>query len=368
MTFQELGQSIRERREAAGLSFDDVSARIKISTRILKSIEEGSMVGLPHAVYTKSFVRAFAQQVGFPPEELHTALEEVFPPESLDETRDEPTFKNHAAMQYPGAGKRFAALVVILLILGGLAGGGWYVAVTYGDQILELVKRPFSAMSGPTESEPAQQGGSAAPATSSRVLSQTLQALSGTNGQPSQNESFSMPGRGAPPESAAPASGTLSSSASHAPASAGVAASGDGVVAESNDLRTAEPAAQAPDRSSGASQDASVPSPEGAAPEDAAAGAAARLLGAAGAANAGASNRLVIRADDACWVGSRADGAKGRDFTLHRGENLTLTYGANLELTLGNAGGVTLELNGKQLGRAGQKGRKAVLRFPGAGQ
>ena len=354
MTLLELGQAIREKREAAGLSFDDVSARIKISTRILKSIEEGSMVGLPHAVYTKSFVRAFAQQVGYPPEELAIALEEVFPQESLDETRDEPTFKNHAAMQYPGAGKRFAALVVFTLILASLVGGGWYVAVTYGDQIIELVKKPFSAVSGPTEPEPAQQGGGAAPSTSSRALSQTLQALSGADAQTPSSATFSVPGRGAPPESAAPASGSLSSSASPSPALAGVAASGDSHEAAFGAPSGAEASQEA--------SQTSPPAPEEAVPADSAAAPDAAAPG------SGGRNRLVIRADDECWVGSRADGTKGRDYTLRRGEQLALTYDANLELTLGNAGGVTLELNGRQIGRAGQKGRKAVLRFPEAGQ
>ena len=90
MTLQELGQAIREKRTAANLSIDDVAGRIKISSRILKSIEEGSLVGLPHAVYTKSFIRSFGLLVGYDPAELTKHLDELFPPESLDETRNEP--------------------------------------------------------------------------------------------------------------------------------------------------------------------------------------------------------------------------------------------------------------------------------------
>jgi hypothetical protein len=57
-----------------------VSARIKISGRILRSVEEGSTTGLPHAVYTKSFIRAFGLQVKYDPDELNAALEKLFPP------------------------------------------------------------------------------------------------------------------------------------------------------------------------------------------------------------------------------------------------------------------------------------------------
>ena len=56
MTLKELGQTLREHREASGLSLDDVAARIKLSTRLLASIEEGATAGMPHAVYTKRFI------------------------------------------------------------------------------------------------------------------------------------------------------------------------------------------------------------------------------------------------------------------------------------------------------------------------
>lgn len=361
MTLQELGQSIQSTREAAGMSLDDVSSRIKISSRILKSIEEGSLVGLPHAVYTKSFIRAFGLHVGYDPEALNAALEEIFPQDSLDETRSEPTFKNHAAMQYPGgAGKRFAALIVVLLILAGLVGGGWYVAVTYGDQILDLVKKPFSAVTAPTEGELPMQNGNTAPATSSTALSQTLQALSDTGRQPSRTAVHSAPDRGAPPESAAPA-GFLSSSAAHSPASAGVAASGPG----------ADPFAPGAHGAGERDADsAGVSAPDAGAPQgDQAPG------GANGASRDGerpdtpvGSNRLVILAEETCWVGSKADDALGRDYTLRPGERFTLTYARTLEVTLGNAGGVVLVHNGKTLGNAGQRGRRVVLRFPEAGR
>ena len=92
MTLQELGQAIREKRTATNLSIDDVAGRIKISARILKSIEEGSLIGLPHAVYTKSFIRAFGLMVGYDPAELTKHLDELFPPESLE--RVEKTYGN----------------------------------------------------------------------------------------------------------------------------------------------------------------------------------------------------------------------------------------------------------------------------------
>jgi hypothetical protein len=75
-------------------------------------------------------------------------------------------------------------------------------------------------------------------------------------------------------------------------------------------------------------------------------------------------NQLLITVDQACWISSRADGARGRGYTLQPRESFILTYTDTLELTLGNAGGVTLEHNGKKLGRPGGTGQRVVVRFP----
>lgn len=352
MTLQELGQSIREQREATGVSLQDVSSRIKISSRILKSIEEGSLAGLPHAVYTKSFIRAFGAQIGYDQEKLNEALEKIFPPEALNEAGSMPVFKEYPILPYPGgAAKRFAVLLALLLFLAGIVVGGWYVAVTYGEQMLDMVKKPFSAITAPVEGDTSSQVFAPSPATSNRALSRALQTLSGAKQPASQRALFPSPGRDAPLGSAAPASGTLSSLTSSSPAFAGVAASG----AEETALPGEDsPAADAVARPLANAGDAGAVDPRDAAP--------------ATGRETGAPNRLVILAEELCWLGYRVDGAGERGYTVKPGERFALTYEATLELTFGNAGGVMLAHNGKELGRPGQKGRKAVLRFPESGR
>lgn len=65
----ELGKKFRKAREAKELSFDDVSNVIKISTRMLKAIEEEQYDQLPGGVFNKGFIRAYAKHLGLDPEE-----------------------------------------------------------------------------------------------------------------------------------------------------------------------------------------------------------------------------------------------------------------------------------------------------------
>lgn len=380
MTLQELGQSIREKREAAGMSIDDVAARIKISGRILRSIEDGSLVGLPHAVYTKSFIRSFGLLVGYEPEALNTELDQLFPPESLDETRSEPTFRNQTVISYPGAGKRFLVLLVLLLIFGGLLGGSWYVVVNYGDMILETVKKPFSAVSGQEGGDPGE-GSSVQDTTSfngsersSGELAHTLQALvagSGNTHSGTGREGVVGGQRSVPPPSpeASPTAGDARTdpSTTISPAHAGVSASETGQQAQAEGAadpnaggtaaRKAEtvPEAQSVDVASGM---VAATSDRGTTSDMSSAAAHEIAPGQAGV------NILVILASESCWVGPRADGVKGRDRTLQPGETYTLTYNRTLEVVLGNAGGVTLTLNGMDSGRPGRSGQRTVLRYP----
>lgn len=385
MTLQELGQSIREKREAAGLTIDDVAARIKISTRILKSIEEGSLVGLPHAVYTKSFIRSFGLLVGYDPEELNPRLDTLFPPESLDETRSEPTFRSQAAMSYPSAGRRFAALLIMLLILGGLVAGGWYVTVHYGDAILDLVKKPFSALSGPAngngqgQENPTTEGSS----TTSQALSNTLSALVGTQAKSGAARTAPIAAPLSEPSAAPPASDTDLSpprtdiSAVASPASAGVAASGATSVPERKFSSTEVAGAQSPQASDQTVQAGeNLPVSPGEFPREDSGPAGVRETPLAEDTVSvsvaqqddtplpGGKKRLLIVAQEPCWVGPRVDGFKGRDFILQSGETFVFAYTNSLELTLGNAGGVTLEHNGQKQGSPGRRGQRVVLRFP----
>lgn len=60
------GHFLRARREAAGLSLQEVAERTKIGSRKLAQIEEEKYEALPAPVYLRGFVLAYARLLGLP--------------------------------------------------------------------------------------------------------------------------------------------------------------------------------------------------------------------------------------------------------------------------------------------------------------
>ncbi|MCL6445282.1 MAG: DUF4115 domain-containing protein [Alicyclobacillus sp.] len=61
---RELGQELRQRREALGMDLDELQAKTKIRKRYLIALEEGAWDELPGEVYARGFVRSYAACVG----------------------------------------------------------------------------------------------------------------------------------------------------------------------------------------------------------------------------------------------------------------------------------------------------------------
>ena len=66
------GNKFRKAREGKKLSLDDVSNVTKISSRMLKAIEEENFDQLPGGGFNKGFIRAYAKQIGLNSEDAVT--------------------------------------------------------------------------------------------------------------------------------------------------------------------------------------------------------------------------------------------------------------------------------------------------------
>jgi hypothetical protein len=66
------GEKLRKQREQRGIALDAISNTTKISTRMLRAIEEEHFDQLPGGVFNKGFIRAYARQVGLNEEEAVT--------------------------------------------------------------------------------------------------------------------------------------------------------------------------------------------------------------------------------------------------------------------------------------------------------
>lgn len=75
----ELGQKLKEAREAKGLSIDQLHEITKIQKRYLVTIEEGDYSILPGAFYARAFIKQYADAVGLNGEELLVEYQSTIP-------------------------------------------------------------------------------------------------------------------------------------------------------------------------------------------------------------------------------------------------------------------------------------------------
>ncbi|MDQ3806069.1 MAG: helix-turn-helix domain-containing protein, partial [Acidobacteriota bacterium] len=60
-----LGQQLRRAREARGVTLREISEQTRITMRHLEAIESDDYRHLPGGIFNKSFVKAYARQIGF---------------------------------------------------------------------------------------------------------------------------------------------------------------------------------------------------------------------------------------------------------------------------------------------------------------
>jgi cytoskeletal protein RodZ len=119
MDFSEL----RHARERLGLSLRDIADRTKIRTTILGAIENNDVDHLPPPIFTRGFVKAYAQEVGLDPQAfseppsrpqpLTAAASDVRPVEAAFEDRSE----RYNVSERDTSGAVTAALIVVVGLL-----------------------------------------------------------------------------------------------------------------------------------------------------------------------------------------------------------------------------------------------------------
>jgi cytoskeletal protein RodZ len=118
------GAELRAAREAKGLSRQHVAEITKISSRTLEAVERGDYSRLPGGIFMRSFVRAYAVEVGLDPEAIVKAFLAECPaevgaiptaaPASIDGPRPPRSFEG-----LPWG--RFAAAAALVMIIVGSA-------------------------------------------------------------------------------------------------------------------------------------------------------------------------------------------------------------------------------------------------------
>lgn len=77
------GAALRAAREARGLSIEDVARTTKIGRAVLTALEESHVEKLPATIFTRGFLKAYAEEVGLDPDETADLYLAQLAPETL---------------------------------------------------------------------------------------------------------------------------------------------------------------------------------------------------------------------------------------------------------------------------------------------
>jgi cytoskeleton protein RodZ len=126
----DFGAKLRTSRERSGLSLRVIADTTRISIRALEALERNDIAHLPGGIFSRGFVRAYAQQVGLDPEETIAEFITRFPHETV--TQGHPRVRTIVGRdgskrrgRWRAAAWAGIAAVLIVALLAFLALGGW---------------------------------------------------------------------------------------------------------------------------------------------------------------------------------------------------------------------------------------------------
>ena len=121
----DVGARLRAAREAKQITLREIAATTKISVSALEAVEQNDVTRLPGGIFTRAFVRAYANEVGLDAEETMRDYIEQVPPETVKEaSRADVLADGYDEFK---SQRRMAGTVMTLLVVGiPLAGGLLY--------------------------------------------------------------------------------------------------------------------------------------------------------------------------------------------------------------------------------------------------
>lgn len=78
MPATDIGERVRRAREQRGLSLGDVARSTKLSTGVLRAIENNDFASLPAGMYRKAYLRTVAAEVGLDSHEIAVDYETLY--------------------------------------------------------------------------------------------------------------------------------------------------------------------------------------------------------------------------------------------------------------------------------------------------
>ena len=301
----DFGTFLRQAREHRGVSLQDLAASTKISARVLESLERNDPSKLPGGIFSRAFVRAYAREVGLDPDVAVASFVTAFPDESGADEMPATT----RAVEVESFEQRRRVVRVLVRLLG--------VALLLAIVAFLYYSRfgTGAPAAGPAATQEPEGAASPAPPP---ALPMSLAPAT----EPIPLEAIGAAQADAPPATRSTADGQAAESAAVQPA-------------------PVEPAAAA---------QASGPAPP-------AGPGAARL----------APLVVVLAFDDACWISVSVDGTRTPSRTAAAGERIEFAVKQSITLTAGNAGVLSMTLNGRPARALGATGEVVTRTIPASG-
>ncbi len=331
---------LRETRIKQGRDIAVVATTLRIRQPYLQAIEEGRFQDLPGSTYAVGFVRGYAEYLGLDGPEIVRRFKQ----ENSD-------LAGRAELVFPsatsGGGIPTGALLGFAVVGAVIAYGAWYFLQDRGEPVAEavpplperlaaLIHKPVEQDAPPAAQRPAASSESAAPAASEPQQVAALPEPAPAPAPEPQPQAAPQP----EPAPGAPAATAPDS----APAKALKQVRAKAAPAASEPPKVETPAAPAGDNP------AATASADGAAAPAADAPKPEKVVWKT-------SKRVRIKATADCWVKVRdADGKVVVSRLLHAGDTFAPPGNPGLTMTVGNAGALTVVLDGRELPPLGAEG------------
>ncbi len=311
LDIKQIVKKLKYAREQKGYTLEDVYKATKISIMNLEAIENGKFDLLPHPVYTRAFIKAYAQFVEIDPTDILKAYDEYLkeskkqtPPKVKKKQVDQ---KNKITI--------FSVSIVVLIIL--------FATIIYfftqkkqneiqkiqnkNETRVEVTKNNTMISEGHVSKNKNNTDASMAKNATNNNDMEKLELKPENNSTEHNNTNKSM---------------------------------GNEISNKSNENNTIN--------NSGGKDKAELDGKQQ----------ASELT------NREKTNYLKIKANDDCWIGAKIDGITEKELILRKDHSVTFEYKDYIEIKFGNLGGVELYNNGERLDIKGKPGEVKVIKIP----
>jgi cytoskeletal protein RodZ len=122
----DFGERMKRLREQRGVALRDIAETTKISVSALEALERNDISRLPGGIFSRGFVRAYAEQIGADPEKAVREFIARFPHDSV--TDGSPYVNAHEVDTDPPSHTGRLVLIVVPILLAAVALIVWAIA------------------------------------------------------------------------------------------------------------------------------------------------------------------------------------------------------------------------------------------------